>query len=481
MKSTGSWTEEENALFELGLERYGKEWRFYAQLIKTRAISEIRTHAQKHFAKLARRQRQHQTQPQTTVATTPPVLLTEPAISPVTEPAVRVMPTRMKAKTERHQTIPLTPPFRTSNKPAQITAQNVTVSTRYSKANVALFDSQLKNLQEYKAKHGHTRVSRGTSDKPFSDWVSKQRTFRKRGQLAQCRIDALDKLGFTWTLKHDLDSESPVSSQSPKKRIKRQHEPDTIVVDLFCNKSIFAGWDDQYARLETYFKTFGHTHLPCDEWIQEQRCAFRCGSLSREQIIKLKSIKFVFAIPEQETEEWERQCFHLACFCVVHGHCRVPLNWPENKLGLWVAHQRLLESDFSICTSRAQKLDGLGFLWNGRYMNYRWQMMLDDLEAHAAMRGTLTCNFQQNQYLADWVCSQKYLKRRGLLLKDREEKLVQAGLLFEDLLPTKKLVYPVDTSVKMFLATFGWQEGKIDVSLAVTTCNTNNDVRLLRF
>ena len=51
---TGRWSTEEHDLFLKGLELYGKGWKKIAQLIKTRTVVQIRTHAQKYFQKLTK-------------------------------------------------------------------------------------------------------------------------------------------------------------------------------------------------------------------------------------------------------------------------------------------------------------------------------------------------------------------------------------------------------------------------------------------
>lgn len=53
-ESTGRWTHQEHQLFLRGLELYGKGWKKIACLIKTRAVVQIRTHAQKYFLKLSK-------------------------------------------------------------------------------------------------------------------------------------------------------------------------------------------------------------------------------------------------------------------------------------------------------------------------------------------------------------------------------------------------------------------------------------------
>ncbi|CAK4650581.1 hypothetical protein LEN26_007998 [Aphanomyces euteiches] len=53
-RSRGRWTEAEHESFLLGLHLYGREWKKVAATIKTRTSAQIRSHAQKYFAKLAK-------------------------------------------------------------------------------------------------------------------------------------------------------------------------------------------------------------------------------------------------------------------------------------------------------------------------------------------------------------------------------------------------------------------------------------------
>ena len=51
--NTGTWTDEETHLFIEGLQKYGKDWpRIQKELIRTRTLAQIRSHAQKFFLKV---------------------------------------------------------------------------------------------------------------------------------------------------------------------------------------------------------------------------------------------------------------------------------------------------------------------------------------------------------------------------------------------------------------------------------------------
>nr|CCA17997.1 predicted protein putative [Albugo laibachii Nc14] len=50
----GRWTEQEHESFLVGLRLYGREWKKVASKIRTRTSAQIRSHAQKYFAKISR-------------------------------------------------------------------------------------------------------------------------------------------------------------------------------------------------------------------------------------------------------------------------------------------------------------------------------------------------------------------------------------------------------------------------------------------
>ena len=50
--AAGRWTHAEHEMFVKGLELHSKQWKLIAELIKTRTVVQVRTHAQKYFQKL---------------------------------------------------------------------------------------------------------------------------------------------------------------------------------------------------------------------------------------------------------------------------------------------------------------------------------------------------------------------------------------------------------------------------------------------
>ncbi|OQR93233.1 hypothetical protein ACHHYP_02767 [Achlya hypogyna] len=78
----GRWTDAEHALFLDGLRRYGRQWFNVGKVVKTRSVTQIRTHAQKFFAK---QQKEVGNLLQHATRTPRKRRATEPAVSPVTK------------------------------------------------------------------------------------------------------------------------------------------------------------------------------------------------------------------------------------------------------------------------------------------------------------------------------------------------------------------------------------------------------------
>jgi SHAQKYF class myb-like DNA-binding protein len=55
-KLTGRWTAEEHSLFLRGLEMHGEDNKKIAALVKSRTVTQVKSHAQKHFQKLAKKE-----------------------------------------------------------------------------------------------------------------------------------------------------------------------------------------------------------------------------------------------------------------------------------------------------------------------------------------------------------------------------------------------------------------------------------------
>jgi hypothetical protein len=61
---------------------------------------------------------------------------------------------------------------------------------------------------------------------------------------------------------------------------------------------------------------------------------------------------------------WPKKYNQLAVFKAQHGHCDVPVMWPENpQLGGWIGRQRHLKKSGKLLPDREKMLNEIGFKW----------------------------------------------------------------------------------------------------------------------
>ena len=92
------------------------------------------------------------------------------------------------------------------------------------------------------------------------------------------------------------------------------------------------------------------------------------SSMTAERIAKLNNLGFDWAVV---SEAWETRLQELQEFHETHGHCRIPLKYPQNpSLGNWVMtmrkefKKRENGKQSSMTAERIAKLNNLGFVWS---------------------------------------------------------------------------------------------------------------------
>lgn len=132
----------------------------------------------------------------------------------------------------------------------------------------------LQQLRDYKDKHGDCDVPSSFEENPtLANWVVFQRLHR--AFLTESCHTSLDDLGFTW------------------------EEPDTKRNDR--------RWDERFAELTEFQRTFGHTCVPYrwDQnrklglWVSEQRSCHHKGLLRGDRQAKLEAINFTWRVREE--------------------------------------------------------------------------------------------------------------------------------------------------------------------------------------
>lgn len=270
-------------------------------------------------------------------------------------------------------------------------------------AQASSWENYFKKLKSFKARFGHCNVETGWDEDPvLAGWIGAQRTRRNKGLLSPERIRLLDELGFVW-------------------------EWNKIKAD--------ETWMKYYHELETYMREHGNPHVTRSHantklaswvWIQRQR---RKGTykpngkdfdlMTAEQISLLDKLGFRWDANE---EKWAEQFDQLKRFKEQHGHCEVGLvaDGDDDLLG-WVSLQRSKHAHGKLESDRKQKLDSIGFSWNGEITDRRWDEMYEELKTYFATHGDSDVPFRskEDRKLAAWVGQQRQRRKKGLITDEQ--------------------------------------------------------------
>lgn len=227
-------------------------------------------------------------------------------------------------------------------------------------------------LLEYKQEHGNCNVpARYTKNRRLGIWVSAQRQQykqittavdgdkpRRAAPLTQERIDLLNEMGFTWTIR--------------------------------SRDSLGESWNQRLDELKQYKEQFGtcqvpSRYLPNPElgiWVGTQRTQYRLyqqaklsgnsipntTSMNEDRVRQLEELGFTWTLRTEKETTWKKRLNELAFFRSTHGHCAVPRSYKGNpRLGEWAATVReayqhrhdtgLLDEE------KIAELNALGFNW----------------------------------------------------------------------------------------------------------------------
>jgi len=142
-------------------------------------------------------------------------------------------------------------------------------------------------------------------------------------------------------------------------------------------------WMGRFSEIVEFKKKYGHTKVPHNfsdspklaEWQKfqrQQRKLFVKGKhsqLTPERVIMLEKIGFVW---EARIDAWESHYVNLGRFKESHGHIYVPV--ANTVLSQWVKRQRKQYKkyengqDSSLTSDRVERLNRLGFIWDGRHL-----------------------------------------------------------------------------------------------------------------
>ncbi|MEQ1851892.1 MAG: Helicase associated domain protein [Chthoniobacteraceae bacterium] len=258
-------------------------------------------------------------------------------------------------------------------------------------------------LVAYRERHGTCDMPhRLAENKPLATWVINQRVLRKEGSLTRERIALLDKIGFNW---------------SPKA----------------------GGWRGNYLALLEYRERHGDCRVPqgrpefkvLAQWVSRQRFLHAKGELSPDRFQSLDRIGFDWTIG---LATWDERFQELCEYRRIHGDCRVPARWKENRqLATWVVSQRYDRRKGQLRDDYERRLAEIGFEWDPipspEFIWNRWLQRLrsfKDVNGHCDVPRT----GGENSKLAVWITDQRRAARDGKLSEENRRKLDELGFIW---------------------------------------------------
>jgi hypothetical protein len=186
-------------------------------------------------------------------------------------------------------------------------------------------------------------------------WVQSQAKLRASGKLAQWRIEALDTLGFDWSVEPPKPRKPKKPKQPPRPKVDRQ-------------KAKEARWRaklDQYCELEAQHVDEGPLPLYKNKalrpWISRMRELYKNGQLRPEIIAEFEARGFVFDGHAAALREWEASLEKLRAFKDKFGHLRVPSSYCDDPdLGKWLANQQEGMRKGKLKPDKLRRLKALG-------------------------------------------------------------------------------------------------------------------------
>ena len=265
-------------------------------------------------------------------------------------------------------------------------------------------------LVAYKEEYGNCDIpARWPKSQKLATWVVDQRVRKRDGNLEQEKIELLDRLSFNW---------------NPRE----------------------TNWRGIYLELVKFQKRCGHCRVPQNRkennplahWVRTQRIDYVNGELHGDRIALLEKIGFEWKV---DRATWEERFADLLAFKDRFGHTRVYAKWKENRiLGGWVGRQRCQHRKKKLPHEYVQRLNSIGFDWDGRVAakvtekawkdpDKHWLEVFERFRAHVATPGVcvITVVDEETKKLNRWMHSQRQVHKKGELSEARVKALDGIG------------------------------------------------------
>lgn len=218
----------------------------------------------------------------------------------------------------------------------------------------AKWQLMFEQAKAYKEEHDDFKISgkvqeENESLKVLARWLSYQRSYHKKGDLEQQRVEKLESIGMDWRT-HAAKAET-------KRAPNSTHEEQ---------------WNKNYDKIKHFHEANGHCNLLTTHddqslyfWLKRQRSAYHKQQLRQDRKELLDNLGIVWD-PKGETtlqDAWNAQFDRLVEYGKENGTVNLPHRYQPNALGTWVASQKRCVGTLSGTLNSSNALISFALLW----------------------------------------------------------------------------------------------------------------------
>ena len=171
-------------------------------------------------------------------------------------------------------------------------------------------------------------------------WMTKQRGDKKNNVLSNQKIDKLDSINFIWDLEIERESEWEKGFYAFVKYVKNRHSKN-VPYDFITKDKFELG-----------------------VWVRYQRKDKKNYRLTKEKIVKLESLGFVW---DALDNQWNENYKFLINYFKTNKSTNIPRNLKNKEgvnIGDWAGTQKYLRNNNQLPIKKVKLLDKIGFIWD---------------------------------------------------------------------------------------------------------------------
>lgn len=190
------------------------------------------------------------------------------------------------------------------------------------------------------------------------------------------------------------------------------------------------------SELEEFRKLYGHTNVPrtyaanekLAQWVKLTRESWRLGRLHEVHIQKLAAAGFCFAPLDQA---WLTQYENLVAYVKLHGDAKVPRDYPDHSLAVWVMHQRAAKKKGKLTTDELRLLTDVAFIFEPQ--EHQWAENMAKLARFKMLHGhaLVPRRYPEDTKLADFSAEMRKRFKANTLSETQVDDLIAAGFVFD--------------------------------------------------